>query len=251
MAGNGLGRIAGRWLKTKVAELTATDERARGNAAFASEELEREARAEAVEEAVFTAAPALREFKERQEAARIARDVREAEEREAELRSLPLADIGVRVSGAIDAEMAVSLPTLVRVDQPHPDDEAADPTSDWYDPYGAQPTLVVRISAFDAERPWLGDHQFNEWAIYVPGYHGDGTYDIGAIHRAREKRNAAPEYIDWYLSIDDAEEDFFFDAYSDAPGTVTVADGGRSIALAMTLAGATGSLTASANIRLA
>ena len=200
---------------------------------------------------MFTAAPGLREFKEKQEAARIARDVREAEERDAELRALPLAGLGLRVSGAIDAELAVNLPTLVRVEQPQPDDESADPSSEWYDPYAAQPTLVVRISAFDGERPWLGDHQFNEWAIYVPGYHGDGTYDLGAIHREREERNMAPDYLDWYLSIDDAEEDFYFDAYSDAPGTVTVADGGRSLTVAMTMSGASGALTASANVRLA
>ena len=64
----------------------------------------------------------------------------------------------------------------------------------------------------------------------------------GAIHREREERNTAPDYLDWYLSIDAAEEDFYFDAYSDAPGTVTVADGGRSLTVVMTMSGASGSL---------
>jgi hypothetical protein len=250
MAGNDLGKIAGKWLKTKVTELTTTDNRARDNAQGNAEELERQAQAAAVESAVYSAVPELREFKERQEAASIARDVADAEEREAELRSLPLAGLGLRVSGAFDADLAVNLPALFRVDQPSEDDESTDPESDWYDPYAAQPTLFVRISALDLERPWLGDHQLNEWAFYVPGYHGDGTYDLAAIHRDREERNMAPDYLGWYLSVDDAEEDWYFNAYSESSATVTVAEDGRALTVVMPLAGATGELTATANIRL-
>lgn len=249
MANDGLGKIAGKWLKAKVDELTTTNHHTRDQSAADAEQAEREAQASATESAVFAVAPGLRELQEKQEAAKISREVAAEEERVAELRARPTAGVGLAVSGVFQGEMSTHLPVRAEVQTADADDEANDPTSEWYDPY-AHTTLVVELTALPFEEPTVGGLPFVEWGFSVPGYAGDGVYDLLAIHEDRDRRSMAPDYTDWLLVIDDPEDPYYFNPWEGAPASVTVSAGGKALDVVMTLTSSGGDLTVSGAIRL-
>lgn len=249
MAGNQIGKIAGKWLKAKVDELTTTDHHVRDQAAADADQLEREAQASATESAVFAAAPGLREFKEKQEAAKLSREVEREEERVAELRARPLAGVGLAVSGVFQGEMSTHLPVRADVETADADDEANDPTSEWYDPY-AHTTLVVELTALPGVEPTIGGLPFSEWGFSVPGYAGDGVYDLVAIHTERDRRSMAPDYTDCLLVFDEPDDPYYFNPWDGAPASVTVSGDGKTLDVVMTLTSSGGNLTVSASLHL-
>jgi hypothetical protein len=249
MADEGLGSMAGRWLKAKAKELTTSDQQERRHADREADLVEHQAQESAAERAFFTALPGLKDMKDRQEAAESDRERARSEQHEAELRSRGLAGVSLRARGVFDGDLVGHLPAVAEVRPPESEDPDADPDDEWADPYATQPTLWVQLASLADQRPEIGGHRLREWTFAVPGFTGDGTYDLVAVHHAREAVNAAPDYLEWVLSVDEAEDDFSF--YPDAgPATVTVADGGKALDVTMTLGSSAGDLTLTAAIRL-
>lgn len=249
MPNEGLGSIAGKWLKAKAKELTTTDQQERRHADREGELLEHQAKESAAESAFSTALPGLKDFKDRQEAAESDREQARHEAHEAELRSRGLAGVSLQIRGVFDGELVGHLPAVSEVRPPESEDPDADPDDEWADPYATQPTLWVQLASLADQRPEVGGHRLREWTFAVPGYHGDGTYDLVAVHRAREAVSAAPDYLDWVLSLDEADDDFYF--YADAgPAAVTIGDDGKALDVTMAMGSSAGEITVTAAIRL-
>jgi hypothetical protein len=249
VADEGLGGLARRWLKARTEELVTTDRHARENADAVADQAERQARDEMVEQAVYTALPGLKRMKEQSEQAARDREATRFQERQAELAARPLATVRMAIGGAATDRWQGQLPALVEVLPPAPvgqDDEDgyADP-----DPYAAEPALHVELAPPAGAEPMIAGAPLRELAFFVPGYAGDGTYDLVASAMARREANAEPDYLDWHLEFVDDDEGFYF--YPDAgPSSVSVTDGGRRIDVAIRLSGARGDLAVRAEIVL-
>lgn len=242
MGNEGLGGLAKRWLTSKVKELTTADRRVREAAEYEAEESGRQFRNEAAGEALMTAIPGLRRLRDRQvehtERAEAERERRVAEE----LAARPVAGLRLRVSGAVSGEWSGPIPASVVVD---PDGSAGDG-----DPYAGQDALLVdlRLPAEADER--IGGQRFAGWTFVVPGFSGDGVYDLAESGLARRAAGCEPEYIDWELSIGGDGEGFYFQPDA-GPTTVhvsTAPDGTRTLVVTMSLLGAAGELRASAEL---
>ncbi|HET6939765.1 MAG TPA: hypothetical protein VFI19_14210, partial [Nocardioides sp.] len=84
------------------------------------------------------------------------------------------------------------------------------------------------------------------WGFQLPGYHGDGTYDLTAI--AREREAAGLTYEEWVVEFANSDDSGFY-FYADAgQSTVTVSEGATRLAVTMAMTGAIGDLTATATI---
>ena len=265
MADEGIGKIASRWLRSRVTEWTTGDKRTREDADAAADRAERDAKDHAVEEAILTAVPGLRRMKERQEADAAEREAERERRRRAELESRPRAAVELRVDGQFDGGWSGALPTRLEVATPDAgtgadadddvdvdDDDDADDEETYVDPdpYATTPTLLVDLTALDGEEPDVGGHRFVSWRFQVPGYHGDGTYDLAAIAAERERAGASPDYVDWDLVVDGNEDEPFYFHADAGPATVTVSEGGRRLDVAMSVSSAVGDATVTASIRL-
>jgi hypothetical protein len=118
----------------------------------------------------------------------------------------------------------------------------ADPT----DPYADKPAVQVDLYAEDAARPNIGGLMLTHWGFQLPGYHGDGTYDLTAI--AKERENSSLTYEEWAMEFANTDDlQFYF--YADAgQSTITVSEGGKKLAVTIAMSGAVGDLTATATI---
>ena len=69
---------------------------------------------------------------------------------------------------------------------------------EWADKQDADKPLVwFELFSEDTARPDLGGLALTHWSFQIPGFHGDGTYDLTAIAGQREAAGAAPEYLEW------------------------------------------------------
>jgi hypothetical protein len=97
--------------------------------------------------------------------------------------------------------------------------------------------------------PDLGGLALRHWSFQIPGFHGDGTYDLTAINREREAAGSAPEYLAWAMDFANSKESFYFSVDA-GQSTVTVSEGGKKLAATVAMSGARGVLTATATIEL-
>ena len=119
-----------------------------------------------------------------------------------------------------------------------------DPT----DPYVSRPTVSVELLAEDTARPDLGGLLLTHWGFQLPGYTGDGTYDLTAIAKEREAAGAALTYEEWSMDFANADDSSFY-FYSEAgQSTATVSEGGKKLSVVIAMSGAIGDLTATATI---
>ena len=81
-----------------------------------------------------------------------------------------------------------------------------DPT----DPYADKPLVWFELFSEDAEQPDLGGLLLTHWSFQIPGYTGDGTYDLTAIAREREAAGAALEYLEWAMDFANADDASFY-----------------------------------------
>jgi len=242
----GLGTLAKRWLKAKTKELTTTDNRTRDYAEGAAEDAERQFRNEATGEALLTAIPGLRRLRDRQlasleqaEADRIARF-------DDELAARPVAAVTIRVDGKVDGAWSGELPAAIEV-------RAGDEDGDPDDPYADRPTLTVDLRARDGALGEIAGEPFSGWAFQVPGYAGEGTYDLAAAGLRRRDAGFEPEYLEWELALGGDGDGFFFqpDIGPTHVEVLEVADGvPRRLSVAMSMTGARGDVRVHAQIEL-
>jgi hypothetical protein len=235
----GFGDSLKKWASSKATEMLTADSGKRENAAASADAAEQQARDDLGEKLLRTAFPKVGEWADKQDADQVARErARDQKERD-EIAALPLATVQLSISGDYatgrwSGRLHLAWKELLP-EQPDPEDPSGDP-------YSTRPGVSVELFAEETARPAFGELALSHWGFQIPGYAGDGTYDLTAI--AREREPAALTYEEWgldFANADDSSAYFFVDA---GQSTVTVADRGTTISATIAMSGARGALTA-------
>ncbi|MDZ5622723.1 hypothetical protein SFC88_17915 [Nocardioides sp. HM23] len=239
----GLGDLAKQWAKSKATEMLSSDSQKAASASADADATEREAKDQAGEQLVRTAFPGLAKWKDKQEESQRQAEEDRLQRLRDEIAALPVAQVQMRVTGW--AEDAWFGPMHLRwevVTPDGPDPEYTDP-----DPYAYRPYLSVELHPQAGNAVSLGSHRLASWRFQVPGYTGDGSYDLLAISREREAAGAALAYDEAYLELDE-DTDYFYCYTDSGPWSVTVSEGGRRMAVSMVLTSSIGDMTMTADI---
>ena len=234
----GFGDNLKKWATSKATELITSDRQKREDAAATADAVETQTQDDLGETLFRAAFPKLGEFADRQEATQAARQATAEQERRDEIAALPLAHVDVSVTGHVTAMWSGQLHhswTDVEPGEPSPDD-----------PYADQPMAWIELFAEESARPDIGGLMLTHWGFQVPGYHGDGTYDLTAI--AKEREAAGLTYEEWVMEFANSDDSGFY-FYADAgQSTITVSEAGKKLAVTMVMTGAIGDLNATATI---
>jgi hypothetical protein len=240
----GLGDLAKNWARAKATELLSSDSDKSAAASAQAEATEQQAKDQAGEQLLRAAFPKLGEWKDKQEEREQAAVEERVQKDRAEIAALPTAEVQLSVTGWTSDNWFGALPLRWEVIQPEePDPEYPDP-----DPYAHKPALGVELVSIEGQRPSLGGHDLVRWGFQIPGYTGDGTYDLAAIARERDAAGAALDYLDWVMEFADTDDSCFYFYTEAGPSSVTVADGGKRVSVSISMSGAIGELAASAEI---
>jgi hypothetical protein len=242
VAKEGLGGLAKKWLQAKAKEVTTANRRQRESAEYEADETERRLKDAAIGEAVMTAVPGLRTWRDRQEEQqRAAEEARERAEQE-ELAARPVGTLELRLEGAVTGTWRGTVPALLEVEPPAGED-APD------DPYASAATLVVDLGPLTDSTAAPGGRRLGGWRFEVPGYTGPGRYDLAESGMRRREADAEPEYIDWELRFGDDEEAFYFQP-DIGPSAVVVGPGAGHLDITMAMTGASGQIGVVATLEL-
>ncbi|WAX58810.1 hypothetical protein M6B22_08600 [Jatrophihabitans cynanchi] len=236
---NSLGGLAKRWWKAKKTELLTGNQREREYAEAQAGNAQRDLGDKVASDLTFAAVPSLRRWKDNQDAAAARR---EADAR-AEILALPLFQLQLQVSGAVTG--SASGPVHVRVEPPETDldetdlDEADLDEADLDE--GEQPELRVAIEVpEDGEgAPLVGGQPLLRLCFAIEGYHGPGSYDLGA--------QDDPDPLDYECDLGNRDEGYFWSPEI-GPGQVTVGADERSFDVRLTMSGAAGEITLTAHL---
>jgi hypothetical protein len=221
-----LGGLARDWARARATELLTTDRSTREDASLRADQLERDARVALGDQAVRTALPGLADATDRQEERRRIAEAEQVAAEQSEVGALPRALVDLRLRGAVHGDAAAELPL-------HWDE--------------ADGELLLEVLPLAGARPRVGDHALDRLACVVPDFHGDGTYDLVALYAARSAAGTE-DVLDWGVELDDGGEASLWCDLGAGPAVVTVTDGGRRVGLRLTLAGAAGRATVTAEI---
>jgi hypothetical protein len=236
----GFGDSLKKWATSKATEMLTADGQKRSEAAASADSAEQQARSDVGEQLLRAAFPKLGEMADKQEANRVSREQAEEQERRDEIASLPLATVQLSVTGHATGQWSGQLHWAWNDISPN----EPDPT----DPYADKPLVWFELFSEDSARPDLGGLALTHWSFQIPGYHGDGTYDLTAIAREREAAGAAPEYLEWAMDFANSDDSSFYFYVDAGQSTVTVSEGGKKLAVTIAMSGALGELTATATI---
>ena len=238
----GLGDSLKKWASSKATEMLTADSGKRESAGASADAAERQAKDDVGEQLLRTAFPKLGEWSDKQEADKSAREQAADQERRDEIASLPLATVQLSVTGHVTAQWSGQLHWARNDISPN----EPDPT----DPYADKPLVWFELFSEDTARPDLGGLALTHWSFQIPGFHGDGTYDLTAIAREREAAGAAPEYLEWAMDFANSDDSSFYFYVEAGQSTVTVTEGGKKLAAVIAMSGALGDLIATATIAL-
>ncbi|MXG88114.1 hypothetical protein [Nocardioides flavescens] len=221
-----LGGMARAWVHVKTTELITTDRSVREDAGLRSDQVEHEARVGLGDQAVRTALPGLADAAERQAERRRLAEAEQVAAEQSELRALPRAQVSLRSSGTADGAVDAELPLR------------------WEEVDGE---LLVEVLPLADARPVLDGHELTRLAFLLPEPARDGTWDLAAVYAAR-RASGLDDLLDWGLELgDDGESAWWFDPGA-GPSTLTLADDCRRVSLALSLSGAAGRATVTAEI---
>ena len=178
----------------------------------------------------------------RANAGKSAREQAADQEREAEIASLPVATVQLSVTGHVTGQWSGQLHWARNDISPND----PDPT----DPYADKPLVWFELFSERTARPDLGGLALTHWSFQLPGFHGDGTYDLTAINREREAAGAALEYLEWAMDFADSDDSSFYFYVDAGQSTITVSQGGKKLAGTIAMSGAMGELIATTTIEL-
>jgi len=221
---NSLGGLAKRWWKAKKTELLTGNQREREYAEAQAGNAQRDLGDKVASDLTFAAVPSLRRWKDNQDAAAAQRDA----DARAEILALPQFQLQLQVSGVVSG--SASGPVHVRVEPPETDlDE------------GEQPELRVAIEVpEDGEgAPLVGGQPLLRLCFAIEGYHGPGSYDLGA--------QDDPDPLDYECDLGNRDEGYFWSPEI-GPGQVTVGADERSFDVRLTMSGAAGEITLTAHL---
>ena len=169
-----------------------------------------------------------------------AREQAEEQEVRDEIASLPLATVQLSVTGLVSGQWSGQLHWAwndISPDEP-------DPT----DPYADKPLVWFELFSEHTARPDLGGLLLRHWSFQIPGYHGDGAYDLTAIALERQAAGARLEYLEWAMNFANAKDSPFYFHPGAPQSSVTVSGGGKKLSAVIGLRGTRGDLTATATI---
>ena len=236
----GFGDSLKKWATSKATEMLTSDQQKQADAAASADAAETQAKNDLGESLIRTAFPKLGEFADRQEAAAAEREAKAEQARRDEIAAMPLATVNISVTGHVTAMWAGQLHCAWSDLAPNDPDPS--------DPYADKPGVEVQLLAEDTARPNIGGMMLSRWAFQLPGYHGDGTYDLTAIARERDAAGSSYSYEDWVIEFADTDDSQFYFYVDAGQSTVTVSDGGRKLDVTIAMTGAIGDLTATASI---
>lgn len=231
MVDEGLGGLAKRWLRSQAKELMARDRHERADAQVEENRTEHAIREKLGEEAVYAAVPGLRDWKERQEAARTAEEAEQERRHQEELASRPLAGFGIALTGDLEGSGSGQLPARVE----RVPDARWDPETDEEVVTGE--SLVVDLEPLDGAVPVVAGLALVAWRFAVPGYTGPGTYDLAEILPRREDEGYPVDHDGYCLALGGWDDPLYVDYWS-APATIEVGPDERSVVLRFTGQGA-------------
>lgn len=243
----GIGDSLKKWAQSKATELVTADSQKRNDASANADAAEQRVRSDVGEQLLRTAFPKLGEWQDKQEEHQRLQEESKARERREEIASLPLATVQLQTTGWAQGQWSGSLHLAwndIEPDEPDPDYPDGDP-------YVTKPMVWVELFSQEGARPSLGGHDLVHWGFQIPGWHGDGTYDLVAIAREREAAGAALTYEEWVMEFADHDDSTFYFYAEAGPSSITVADGGKRMSVTIAMSGAIGELTARAEITLA
>jgi len=221
---NSLGGLAKRWWKAKKTELLTGNQREREYAEAQAGNAQRDLGDKMVSDLTFAAVPSLRRWKDNQDAAAAQRDA----DARAEILALPQFQLQLQVSGVVSG--SASGPVHVRVEPPETDlDE------------GEQPELRVAIEVPDDGEgaPLVGGQPLLRLCFAIEGYHGPGSYDLGA--------QDDPDPLDYECDLGNRDEGYYWSPET-GPGQITVGPDERSFDVQLTMSGAAGEITLTARL---
>ena len=236
----GLGDSLKKWATSKATEMLTADGQKRSDAAASADSAEQQAKSDVGEQLLRAAFPKLGEMADKQEATRVSREQAEEQERRDEIASLPLAAVQLSVTGHVTGQWSGQLHWAWNDVSPNEPDAT--------DPYADRPLVWFELFSEDTARPDLGGLSLTHWSFQIPGYHGDGTYDLTAIAREREAAGAAPEYLEWAMDFANSDDSSFYFYVDAGQSSVTVSEGGKRLSAVIAMSGALGELTATATI---
>ncbi len=238
----GIGDSLKKWARSKATEVLTADSGKHDSAAADADAAESQARSDLGETLLRAAFPKLGEMADKQKADKSARELAEEQQRRDEVASLPLATVQLSVTGHASGQWSGQL-HWTRSDIPPDDPETTDP-------YADRPRVWFELFSEDTARPDLGGLALTHWSFQIPGFHGDGSYDLTAINREREAAGAAPDYLEWAMDFANGDDASFY-FYPDAgQSTVSVSEGGKHLSVTIAMSGARGDLVAAARIAL-
>ena len=236
----GLGDSLKKWATSKATEMLTADGQKRSDAAASADSAEQQAKSDVGEQLLRAAFPKLGEMADKQEATRVSREQAEEQERRDEIASLPLAAVQLSVTGHVTGQWSGQLHWAWNDVSPNEPDAT--------DPYADRPLVWFELFSEDTARPDLGGLSLTHWSFQIPGYHGDGSYDLTAIAREREAAGAAPEYLEWAMDFANSDDSSFYFYVDAGQSSVTVSEGGKRLSAVIAMSGALGELTATATI---
>ncbi len=172
---------------------------------------------------------------------RSARQQAAEQERDAEIASLPVASVQLSVTGQVTGQWSGRLHWARNDISPSEPDPA--------DPWADKPLVWFELFAESTACPDLGGLALRHWSFQLPGFHGDGTYDLTAINREREAAGSAPEYLAWAMDFANSDDSFYFSVGA-GQSTITVSEGGKKLAGTVAMSSAQGELIATTTIAL-
>jgi hypothetical protein len=239
----GFGDSLKKWAQSKATEMLTADSQTRSDAAASADSSQEQAKSDLGEALLRTAFPKVGQWADQQEAAQAQREAQRTRAERDAIAALPMATVRLSVTGDY-ATGQWSGPLHLAWEEIEPD--RSDPEQASTDPYATRRGVSLELFPGEGTGPVFGELVMARWRFEIPGYTGDGTYDLTAI--AREREPAALTYEDWaidFAAADDSSAYFFVDA---GQSTVTVGGGATTISATIAMSGARGALTATAEI---
>ena len=246
----GIGDSLKKWATSKATELVTEQVQKRSGGASAPDPAtppatSDQAKTDAGEALLRAAFPQVGEWADQQKAATDQREKERLAEEDAEIAALPKAPVSIRVSGAITWQWTGEL--HVRRTEVGPKNLEPDDYENT-DPYSKQTILSLELLPEATTRPGVGGRELWRWAIELPGWTGDATYDLIAIH---EKRAAAGYDLDLDRNQLELGEDSDLWYYLDPDqGGSTVEVKGNRFSASLSMSGADGHVVAIAELTL-
>lgn len=169
----------------------------------------------------------------RQQERRSPKEIEAERERDAEIRTLPTAQVQLTATGWASGRWSGAMHygwNVISADE------------------HGNTLLWFELFAPAGQEPVLGGHRLRHWSFQIYGWAKDGTYDLAAICREREAAGWTTEYLEWAVTFTDSDESRFYFTPDVGPAVVTVSDRTKRFSVSISARGALGDVGLAAEI---